>query len=678
MSGPLHALTHGTRGLELAYSLVLVTMVTGLIHTRAPWRKLLQSALVAVPVTLLAGLAVALTSSFLQELGLGAASVLQLLFGVAVTATIGYLAGRLMAASGSGPDYLHRRGAIVSTAKRAFAKRERSITLAGIPVAPEDETKHFKLIGTTGTGKSTAIQEILTAALARGDRAIIADPDGGYLRRYHDADRDVILNPFDGDARKWDLFGEITNDYDVEQLARSLIPDSGGPDRIWSEYARTFFSALIQQAITADTPADAPANAPADAELYRLLTSAPDTEIRMLLAGTPAGPFVEEGNERMFKSIRSVAASALGVLKYTTRQQATPLSVRQWVRQGAARHAGGQGGVLFLPYKAGEIAALGSVISAWLRLGIFQAMDLPEADQRLWFVVDELDALGEIDGLKDALARLRKFGGRCILGFQSIAQVSGTYGRGSAETIVENCGNSLILRCSASERGGTSEFASKLIGQREVVHTTRSKTRKPTDWMASTTSSEQLKIEPAVMASEIERLPDLTGYLKLASIPDWLAVRLTPIGGPVPDRPRRPAQVMSPSAPEPQTPMHSSAAANLEPQTPVHSAAAAAPEPQTPAHSLAAANPKPQKRAPSPAAATRSESAATRRRKPRVASPKRTRPKKPAIKPSVASPPDIDGARVAPPAIVTPQAISAPADGLGAVQSLNGQAKLPD
>lgn len=40
-------------------------------------------------------------------------------------------------------------------------------------------------------------------------------------------------------------------------------------------------------------------------------------------------------------------------------------------------------------------------------------------DHRLWFVVDELDALGQIDGLKDALARLRKFGGRCVIGFQS-------------------------------------------------------------------------------------------------------------------------------------------------------------------------------------------------------------------------------------------------------------------
>ena len=65
------------------------------------------------------------------------------------------------------------------------------------------------------------------------------------------------------------------------------------------------------------------------------------------------------------------------------------------------------------------------MIATWLRLAIFEAMSGDEDhDQRLWFVIDELDALGAIDGLKDALARLRKFGGRCVLGFQSVAQVS--------------------------------------------------------------------------------------------------------------------------------------------------------------------------------------------------------------------------------------------------------------
>ena len=138
---------------------------------------------------------------------------------------------------------------------------------------------------------------------------------------------------------------------------------------------------------------------------------------------------------------------------------------------------------------------------------------------------------GAIDGLKDALARLRKFGGRCVLGFQSIAQVSSTYGTGEAQTIVENCGNTLILRCSGSEHGGTSQFASRLIGEREVIrrHTSRGRDRE--SWVTargarrSTSVSEQHVTEVAVLPSELEQLPDLTGYLKAASSQVWVRVR---------------------------------------------------------------------------------------------------------------------------------------------------------
>jgi hypothetical protein len=67
--------------------------------------------------------------------------------------------------------------------------------------------------------------------------------------------------------------------------------------------------------------------------------------------------------------------------------------------------------LLFLPYQADQIAALRSIISTWMRLAISQTLSLGEGDHRLWFAVVELDALGPIDGLSDALPRLRKFGG---------------------------------------------------------------------------------------------------------------------------------------------------------------------------------------------------------------------------------------------------------------------------
>jgi type IV secretory pathway TraG/TraD family ATPase VirD4 len=419
----------------------------------------------------------------------------------------------------------HKRGARVldeRQTRRAVRRRRRAdpeaLCLAGVPIAAGEESRHFKVLGATGAGKSTAIGGLLAGALARGDRAVITDPDGGYTARFYDPWRgDVILNPFEPRSRKWDPFAEIRATWDVEQLVSGLIPtseDAAGQE--WRGYARTFLSALVRRCYEAQRR-DA-------GELWRLLMVASCEELRPLLAGSAAQPFLEPDNARMFGSLRSVAGSVACALESVQAQRARAFSVREWVRSGS--------GVLFMPYGAAQIAALRSMLAAWMRLAIFEAMAGPVGDKRLWFVVDELDSLGAIDGLKDALARLRKFGGRCVLGFQSIAQVSSTYGAGQAQTIVENCSSTLILRCSGSEHGGTSQFASRLIGEREVIRrqTARARDRGALFGAAgarrSTSTSEQHVTEAAVLPAQLEQLADLCGYLKTAAAPAWLRVRL--------------------------------------------------------------------------------------------------------------------------------------------------------
>jgi hypothetical protein len=80
--------------------------------------------------------------------------------------------------------------------------------------------------------------------------------------------------------------------------------------------------------------------------------------------GKAVGPLLEDANDRMFGAVRAVTAFAESALRYTTQQGAAPFSVRQWIRQGGTGHSGGRGGVLFIPYKAGEIAALRSATSS--------------------------------------------------------------------------------------------------------------------------------------------------------------------------------------------------------------------------------------------------------------------------------------------------------------------------
>jgi len=507
---------HGTNGILIAFGISAFGVLLGLILGRATFQRTLLFPLMAIPIFFLAVLLWTALARPLQATHIATNLIPYL--GLIFIGIFSGLAGKLLAKLPESKN--HKRGTIVSESTgnpvRGLLK-PKGLTLAGQPVPETDETKHFKMIGTTGTGKSTAIRELLTGALARGDRAVIADPDGSYLAKFYDPHRgDKILNPFEPRAARWDLFGEMTTMHDADQLSRSLIAEAEGNEGPWRNYARIFLTSLLRQ-LHRVKQNDV-------GELYTLIATTSVDDLREVLEDTPAGPYLAQDNGRFFSAVRAVANTHLSALEHIALQTSRDsLSVRAWIRTGH--------GVLFLPYKANEIATLRSIISTWMRLAIYEAMSQSEGDQHLWFAIDELDALGNIDGLKDALARLRKFGGRCILGFQSIAQVSGLYGRSEAQTIVENCGNTLILRCSASEGGGTARFASGLIGEREVIREQITKSRGggvifASDHRSVSTSTHHVT-ESAVLASEIEQLPDLQGFLKFASLPEWKRVKLT-------------------------------------------------------------------------------------------------------------------------------------------------------
>ena len=327
---------------------------------------------------------------------------------------------------------------------------------------------------------------------------------------------DVILNPADARSAKWDLLAEIEEDSDYRLLAEAIVPfprdDRGGE---WVNYAREVFASCLETWHQ---------NALGSSDAFLLAMAAASQErLAVLCEGTPAHRYFEDGNERMLGSIMGTLAPALGHLRPLARVQGPAFSVRRWIREGQ--------GTLWMPYLARQIPALRALISCWMGLAILETLSLPESrTRRVWFHVDELDALGRIQGLKDALARLRKVGGCVVLGLQSIAQVRAVYGEADAHTIVENCDNKLILRCGSSEGGGTAKFASQVIGEREIERVEISTSRSHGKHSSTSTSESRRRLrEPAVLDSEIMQLPDCNGYLKLATRPEWLRTRFRPV-----------------------------------------------------------------------------------------------------------------------------------------------------
>ena len=517
----LNALNHFWVGLPLSYAFTVGGLISGYQRGGvSPEKRLRRALLAGFPVMIAVMIGWNIICGLLSPGRLPdtpALSVLQILLTTSFLVSTSALTGSVLARHKSGTSHLRGTVLLDEAERESPVQDSNSLTIAGHPIALLDETKHFKILGTTGTGKSTLIRELLTKALTRGDRAVIADPDGGYAARFYNPERgDVILSPFDSRAARWDLFAEMTLPQDADPLARSFIADQDGEERVWRGFARTYVSSILRQLLRPEQQRDL-------GRLFHLLSAAKEDELHELLQGTPAERFLgnKEGS-KFLHSVQSVAAQHLAAIEHLAGQREGELfSIRRWIQQGR--------GVLFVPYHANEIPSLGSLISAWMRIAIFETLSGAESDQRIWFVIDELDALGAIDGLKDALTRLRKFGGRCILGLQSIAQVRGAFGDAQAQSITENCGNTVILRCSASERGGTAEFASRLIGKRQIMREQHSTSHHLGHLFDETrTVSEQLFTEDAVMASEIEQLPDLSGFLKLASQPQWRRITLVP------------------------------------------------------------------------------------------------------------------------------------------------------
>ena len=223
------------------------------------------------------------------------------------------------------------------------------------------------------------------AALARGDRAVIADPG----RRLSAAILRSGPRRCDAQSLRRALreVGSVRGDQDaIRRRAAGPLADTGSR-RPGSQLAR-----LCANILHRGDPPGARSRSHGRGELYRLLVAAERRNCAPWCGGTPAQPFLEEHNSRMFDSIRSVTSSAVGALEYIATAGGTGFSVRDWVAEERP-------GVLFMPYKAGQIAALRSTISAWMRLAIFEAMDQTDRVQRQ-----------EPAGKKRAVVRRRRAG----------------------------------------------------------------------------------------------------------------------------------------------------------------------------------------------------------------------------------------------------------------------------
>lgn len=398
-------------------------------------------------------------------------------------------------------DDQHRRGTTLLTAGQVAQevkrrKFESRFVWGGVPVPHNLETRSFLLAGSPGTGKSQAIQTALDAMTKTDARGIIADTSAQFLRRYSRPDS-LIFNPFDSRSVKWSPFAEMTGQWDAASIAKSIIPDSEGSSAEWNSYAQTFIEALLLRLFESGTGTNG--------ELFRLACIADVTELRPIVAGTPAQPMCAEGNERTFGCVRSIVGTYLKPYQHLDPETGSDgFSVKNFVQSGK--------GWLFLTYRQDQRAALAPLISAVLDVASRALLTTkPDLNHRFWFVLDEFPLLGKVGSVVELLTNGRKHGAACLIGLQTVSQLRSAYGRETAQTILACLGTWLVLRCNDAE---TASYMAQHAGKEEVKRTNQS--GGTSDSGTSENWSQHVLSQDVLLPSQIQNWPDLAGVLNLA------------------------------------------------------------------------------------------------------------------------------------------------------------------
>lgn len=402
---------------------------------------------------------------------------------------------------------------------------------------PETPTKHFIISGGTGSGKTQALQRILDRVLygvRHGEKGFVTD-SGGQFWESRSRKEDLLLNPFDGRSVLWNPFLEVEDEWDFDSLSEALIPEKkgyqSGPGDEWTRYARGLVSSLMKSFYRSGET-----NPRKVAELLQKGAGDPET-LRPYLSGTPEEALLSPANERFFGSV--VAVASLSIRPWSALAPDGDFSLRKWIRESG-------GGALFITYKekqAGPGGLLTSLIGAWLGIAVTEALDLrPDFDRRIWFVMDELDSLGQVARLSDATTKGRKFGICVSAAIQSIAQLESTYGPAGAQTLLSTLSSKLIFRQGSFK---DAEFWANELGQREIIERTESSTKG--SGSDSTTTAFTQKVVQAVLPSQLSELPDRVCYSRFPGMEGIFQVEF-PIRK---YKPIRPA-FLPPGEPEPE------------------------------------------------------------------------------------------------------------------------------
>ncbi|QHM74014.1 type IV conjugative transfer system coupling protein TraD [Mixta intestinalis] len=332
------------------------------------------------------------------------------------------------------------------------------LSICGLHILQDSEIQNFGLHGTVGTGKTTAMNDMLRQLRERGDRVVIYDKGNNFIPIFYRQDRDIILNPFEVRCASWDLWEECQTVGEFENFAVSLLPDSSGSsDPFWVLSARSLFVATARRMAREKNRSIS--------GLLKKLMSISLAELRQYLDGTDAANLVDGSIEKTAMTIRTILTTYVRSLRYLQgldQKGRRPFNIRDWLH---TEDANGDNSWIFISSDGSNHNALKPLLSAWLYITMCNILGLKANRQRrIWLFLDELPSLHKLPVLPEFCAEARKFGGCTLVGLQNYPQLEQIYGNYMAKSIWDLLNTRMFYRAPS---GSVAEWVQKEIGEKK-------------------------------------------------------------------------------------------------------------------------------------------------------------------------------------------------------------------
>ena len=327
-----------------------------------------------------------------------------------------------------------------------------------IPLTSSVLSKHLLYTGTIGTGKTTAMFQLLHQLIGKmsdDDVMVIFDTKGDFKEEFYRPGKDVVISSdakatvrINGDDYIEENLLEI-----VSSLFEEKIKCSNAP--FFPQAAKDVLFGIMSYIIYKNEPEDLD-----NAELYAYLRDANINDVvdalmsvgdlRGIIDYIYNGGDGSEQTQGVYSELRNVA-NELFVGNFKKRGD---FSVREFVRNKGGR-------ILFIEYDLSIGKVLTPIYKALIDLAIKESLSRDKSEGNVFFVIDEFKLLPNLYHIDNGVNFGRSLGAKFIVAIQNIQQIIDGYGYEKAYSILSAFGTSIAFRVTDK---ATKEFVQNLYG----------------------------------------------------------------------------------------------------------------------------------------------------------------------------------------------------------------------